>query len=144
VTTLHKSLSHEHLCSNSRSSLRCLVTSPNSGRFSASGLTFSQAGGHLTPNSYSSDSVSGLFRNQSQSHIATDGQSVSKSWYRAPSRARDQIFIIFLTVTVLFLWAPSLTRGRVCLLYMLLAPASAVFVGSESLGTRDHILLSQI
>jgi hypothetical protein len=32
---------------------------------------------------------------QSQSYIATDGQSVSKSWYRAPSRARDQILIIF-------------------------------------------------
>jgi hypothetical protein len=40
--------------------------------------------------------------------------------------------------------APSLTRGRVCLLYMLLALASAVFLRSESLGTRDHILLSQI
>jgi hypothetical protein len=35
-------------------------------------------------------------------------------------------------------------RGRVCLLYMLLALASAVFLGSESLSTRDHILLSQI
>jgi hypothetical protein len=39
--------------------------------------------------------------------------------------------------------APSLTRGRVCLLYMLLALASSVFLGSRSLGTRDHILLSQ-
>jgi hypothetical protein len=29
----------------------------------------------------------------SHSHIATDGQSVSKSWYRAPSEAHDQIFI---------------------------------------------------
>jgi hypothetical protein len=28
-----------------------------------------------------------------QSHIATDGQSVSKSWCRAPSGAHDQIFI---------------------------------------------------
>jgi hypothetical protein len=33
--------------------------------------------------------------------------------------------------------APSLTRGRVCLLYMLLALASAVFLRSETLGTRD-------
>jgi hypothetical protein len=40
--------------------------------------------------------------------------------------------------------APSLTRGRVCLLHMLLALARADFLGSESLGTRDHILLSQI
>jgi hypothetical protein len=30
---------------------------------------------------------------QSQSHIVTDGQSVSKSWCWAPSEARDQIFI---------------------------------------------------
>jgi hypothetical protein len=40
--------------------------------------------------------------------------------------------------------APSLTRGRVCLLYVLLALASAVSLGSESLGIWDHILLSQI
>jgi hypothetical protein len=40
--------------------------------------------------------------------------------------------------------APFLTRGLVCLLYMLLALASAVLLGSEFLGTRDHILLSQI
>jgi hypothetical protein len=31
---------------------------------------------------------------------------------------------------------PPLTRGRVCLLYMLLTLASAVFLGSESLETR--------
>jgi hypothetical protein len=42
-----------------------------------------------------------------------------------------------------FCGAPSLTRGRVCLLCMLLVLASAVFLGSESLGSRDHILLSQ-
>jgi hypothetical protein len=76
----------------------------------------------------------------SQSQIATDGQSISKSWCRAPSAAHDQIF----TITVLFCGAPSLTRGRVCLLDMLLVLASVVFLGSESLGTRDHILLSQI
>jgi hypothetical protein len=30
---------------------------------------------------------------KSQSHIATDGQSVSKSWCQAPSGVHDQIFI---------------------------------------------------
>jgi hypothetical protein len=47
---------------------------------------------------------------------------------------------------IVFRGAPFLTRWRVCLLYtyMLLALASAVFLGSESLWTRDHILLSQI
>jgi hypothetical protein len=49
-----------------------------------------------------------------------------------------------MTITALFLWAPSLTRSRVCLLYMLPALASIVFLGSESLWTRNHILLSQI
>jgi hypothetical protein len=38
----------------------------------------------------------------------------------------------------------SLTRGRVCRLHLLLALASAVIFRSESRGTRDHILLSQI
>jgi hypothetical protein len=39
---------------------------------------------------------------QSQSHIATDGQSISKSWCRAPDS---------LTITVLFLWG-ALSDGR--------------------------------
>jgi hypothetical protein len=77
--------------------------------------------------------------NQSQSHMATDGQSISKSrWGSWPD------IYYTLTAAVLFSGAPSLTRGRVCLLYMLLALASVVFLGSESLGTPDHILLSQI
>jgi hypothetical protein len=33
-------------------------------------------------------------QSQSQSYIATDSQSISKSWCRAPSEAHDQIFII--------------------------------------------------
>jgi hypothetical protein len=40
--------------------------------------------------------------------------------------------------------ALSLTRGRVCRLQLLLELASAVILGSESCGTRYHILLSQI
>jgi hypothetical protein len=32
-------------------------------------------------------------QSQSQSHIATDGQSISKSWCRAPSGAHNRIFI---------------------------------------------------
>jgi hypothetical protein len=38
----------------------------------------------------------------------------------------------------------SLTRGRVCHLQLQLAFASRVIFGSESHGTHDHILLSQI
>jgi hypothetical protein len=42
------------------------------------------------------------------------------------------------------MWGALSDVGRVCLLYMLQALASAVILGSESRGTRDHILLSQI
>jgi hypothetical protein len=55
VTTLYKSLSHTDLYSQSRSSLHGLVAASNNGRSSAPGLTSSQAGGHLTPKSYSSN-----------------------------------------------------------------------------------------
>jgi hypothetical protein len=61
-----------------------------------------------------------------------------------PTRAYDQIFIIVWQLWVCWFGAFSLTRGRVCRLQLLLAVASAVILGSESLGTRYHILLSQI
>jgi hypothetical protein len=80
---------------------------------------------------------------QSQSYIATDGRSISKSWCRAPSGTHDKTFIIVWQLRSCFCGAPSLTRGRVWHLYMLLVLTSAVFLGSESLGSRDHILLSQ-
>jgi hypothetical protein len=52
--------------------------------------------------------------------------------------------LLFDSYGLVFVGVPSLTRGRVYLLYMLLALASLVFLGSEYLGTHDHILLSQI
>jgi hypothetical protein len=85
-----------------------------------------------------------LNSSQSQSHIAIDGQSVSKSWCRALSWGSWSDIYYCLIDTVCSSGAPSLTRGRICLLNMLLALASAVFLGSESLGTRDHISVSQI
>jgi hypothetical protein len=49
-----------------------------------------------------------------------------------------------LTVTVLFLWG-ALSDERTGLSFVYAAgPCHVVFLGSESLGTRDHILLSQI
>jgi hypothetical protein len=42
------------------------------------------------------------------------------------------------------MWALSLTRGCVCRLQLLLVLASAVILESESHGTREHLLLSQI
>jgi hypothetical protein len=78
------------------------------------------------------------------SHIIIDGQSIRKSWCRAPSVAHDWIFITLWQLRSCFHGAPSLKRGQVCLLYMLLALASVVLLGSESLGTCEHLLLSQV
>jgi hypothetical protein len=61
-----------------------------------------------------------------------------------PSGAYDQIFITVRRLRVCLCEALSLTRGRVCRLQLLLALTRAVIFGSESCGTRDPILLSQI
>jgi hypothetical protein len=61
-----------------------------------------------------------------------------------PSGTYDQIFIIVRQLRVCWCGALSLMRGRVCRLQLLLVLASAVILESEFLGTRDHILLSQI
>jgi hypothetical protein len=61
-----------------------------------------------------------------------------------PTGAYDQIFVTVRQLQVCSCGALSLTRGRVCRLQLLLALASTVILGSESRGTRDHILLSQI
>jgi hypothetical protein len=59
-------------------------------------------------------------------------------------RLMTRYLLLFDSYGLVFCGAPSLTRGRVCLLYMLLAFASGVFFWFESLGSPDHILLSQI
>jgi hypothetical protein len=61
-----------------------------------------------------------------------------------PSGACDHIFITVRQLRVRSFGALSLTRWRVCRLQLQLVLASTVILGSESLGTRDHILLSQI
>jgi hypothetical protein len=63
---------------------------------------------------------------------------------RHPSGAYDQIFITARILRVCWCGAFSLTREWACRLQLLLVLASAVILRSESCGTRDHILLSQI
>jgi hypothetical protein len=81
---------------------------------------------------------------QNQSYVTTDGQSACLSWSKAPIGGYNQIFITVKQLRVSWCGTFSLTRGRVCRLQLLLALASAVILGSETRGTRDHILLSQI
>jgi hypothetical protein len=82
---------------------------------------------------------------KSKSHY--DWRSVSQSVslgvepYLGPM---TRYLLLFDSYGLVFCGTPSVTRGRVCLSYMLLALASAVLLGSEFLGTRDYIFLSQI
>jgi hypothetical protein len=64
-----------------------------------------------------------LIESQRQSHIATLSQSVSVS---SPIWGSWPDIWFCLTVNILFLGAPSLTRGWVCLLSELMAPAVLV------------------
>jgi hypothetical protein len=61
-----------------------------------------------------------------------------------PFGAYDQIFISLWQLRSCVCRAHSLTRVRGCFLYMLLALASVVILGYESLWTRNHTSLSQI
>jgi hypothetical protein len=61
-----------------------------------------------------------------------------------PSGTYDQISITFRQLLVCWCGALSLTRGRVCRFQLFLALASTDIFGSDSHGTRDHNLLSQI
>jgi hypothetical protein len=71
---------------------------------------------------------------QSQSYVMTDGQSASLSCVKHPSGTQDQIFITVRRQRVCWCGAPSLTRGRVCRVQLLLALASAITLGSVSAG----------
>jgi hypothetical protein len=56
-----------------------------------------------------------------------------------------RLFLLSDSCGVFFLYgAPSLTRGRICRLQLLLAFVSVVGLGSEPHGSHNHILLSQI
>jgi hypothetical protein len=83
--------------------------------------------------------------NSSQRYVTTGGQSASLSWCQAPTWGPRPDLYCCQTVLDLFLCgAPSLTRGPICHLQLLLVLASAVIYGYESGGTQDHILLFQI
>jgi hypothetical protein len=81
---------------------------------------------------------------QSQSHIATDGHSVSKPCCRVPSGAHDQIFITVWQLQSSFCGAPSLTRGRVSLLAYAAGPCQRSLSRVWVPWTGDNSLLSQI
>jgi hypothetical protein len=81
---------------------------------------------------------------QGQNYFTTVGlPPISSSWRKAPSDSRSEIFQLNSCGHSPHVIC-SLTREWVCNLQLLLALASAVILSSESRGTHDHILLSQI
>jgi hypothetical protein len=78
-------------------------------------------------------------------HTATDDQSVGKFLSSQVWGSWPDILVYYcLTVTAFFRWGALSDDRTGPSFYMLLVFASAIFLRSESLGTRDHILLSQI
>jgi hypothetical protein len=63
---------------------------------------------------------------------------------KPPSGAQGQIFVTVRQLEVYWCGVPSLTRGQVCRLHLLLVLTSTIILGSESRGSHDHILLFQV
>jgi hypothetical protein len=85
-----------------------------------------------------------LGQNQNQSYLATDGlPPINSSWRQAPWGSGQRFHFQRNTCGYSPHATSSLMRGWVCHLQLLLSLASAVILGSESRGARNHILLFQ-
>jgi hypothetical protein len=82
-------------------------------------------------------------KSQSQRHITTTVSRLVRLGVRRPSVTRDQFFflleIFFRQFHVCYFVAPSLTRGRVCNLLLLLVLASSVPLGSALSDKRSGL-----
>jgi hypothetical protein len=75
----------------------------------------------------------------------SNGQSASLAWNEAPTWGLRPDFHYCQTVAGLLMWGAVFdVRRRICCLQLLLALTSAVILGSELGGTREHILVFQI
>jgi hypothetical protein len=85
-------------------------------------------------------------QSQSLSELIYDGRFTGNQFVLSPSPLRSAKSIFFQLSTWGFCpyGTSSLTWGWVCRLQLLLALANAVILGSESRGTHDCILLSEI
>jgi hypothetical protein len=119
---------------------RCLVVASKCGRSPSSGFPNCQRpqlpASHLSQPQLTIVKVNIMLR-----------PTVSRPVYlsvKPPSGAHDQIFVTVRQLRGLLMWVALSGEGVVCSLELLLVLASAVILGFESRGTRDHILLSEI
>jgi hypothetical protein len=87
--------------------------------------------------------ISHCFETESESYITTDGQSAILSWSKAPIWGLRPDFYYCLTIAGFWYGAPSLTRGRVCLLQCIiyniftvsdLRPGPCIYIPQEQGG----------
>jgi hypothetical protein len=86
-----------------------------------------------------------LRQSQSQNYITTDGQSASLSWRQSPIWDPRPNFlllslIIFRQLHICWCGAPSLTRGRVCSLHLLMDLACRTY---DHIFTVSNLILPQ-
>jgi hypothetical protein len=98
----------------------------------------------FTTRLWTEHSCNWLVKSQSQNYITTNGQSASLSRNKAPIWGLRPDIYYCQTVVALLMWGGLFDERTDLRLQLLLALANAVILRSESHGTRDHILLSQI
>jgi hypothetical protein len=123
---------------------RCLVAVFNGGRSPSSGFPNSprpqQPASHFSQLQLSTDSTQVKFK------FMLDRRSVGQCVLVSSTHLGPKTRFLLLSDSCGFVdvGVHSLTSGRVCRLQFLPGLASAVILGSESRGTHDHILLSEI
>jgi hypothetical protein len=77
-------------------------------------------------------------------YVTTDSQSASLSWNKAPTWGLRPNFYYCQAVAGLLIWGAFSDERTSLSITVASGHARAVILGSESLWTRDHILLSKI
>jgi hypothetical protein len=70
------------------------------------------------------------YQHESQSHVMTDGQSISQSWCQAPSGAQEQIYATVRQLQFCQMWG-ALSDDRTCLLFAEVTVSSTCHLYSQ-------------